>query len=369
MRSIVIVNASSFIYGAERGLINLIRALRGEFRITVILPKSGPLTSRLKNDFPDLKIKAFPLPVIMLSYSPFYYLGFFLRTILSISYLAFYVIREDIDIICTNSILLVFSSLVAKITKRRHIWHVREFFSSKRINKCLGFFVNNFSDLVICQSKTIREKLAIKIKSEVVYEPLAEQDYKIYDADIVKKELNLPLDSTVISIISRIHPSKGQYEFLQNIKSVLQDVDNLYLLIAGDITPFTLKNRSYLKAIHDFIDENKLDNVILLGFSQDIDKIFSVSDICVFPFLREEPFGIAVAESLAFGNITFFPKKGGLKEVYDIFKQGYDFDFTSIKEELPRIMNPQTRHKKQVVIPEALSFQKYKSNIGNLYRQ
>ena len=49
MKKVLIFNASSYIYGAERGLINLIKALGDSFQITVVLPESGPLEERLKS--------------------------------------------------------------------------------------------------------------------------------------------------------------------------------------------------------------------------------------------------------------------------------------------------------------------------------
>jgi len=94
------------------------------------------------------------------------------------------------------------------------------------------------------------------------------------------------------------------------------------LLIAGDISYPDPKSTLYKRKIERVIKENRLNNVFLLGYHDDIDRILCMSDICVFPFLREEPFGIAVVEALAFGKQTFYPKAGGLREVYKIFGSG-----------------------------------------------
>lgn len=366
MKNIVIINAGSFIYGAERGLINLIRVLDGRFNITVFLPDKGSLTDQLRSDFPAVKIEIFPFPILMLSYSPLYYLGFFIGLILSIIYLTFYVVYNRVDIICTNSLLLIFPSIVAKLTKKKHIWHIREFFFFGLINKIIGILVRKLSDTIICQSKSIKEKLNLSDKAKVIYEPLCLDDYKIYDPILLKKEFNLPLDSKIITVISRIHPLKGQYEFLRDFKPILRKSDKLFLLIVGDISPPTFRNRLYKRKIFNFINKNNLENVLLLGFRRNIDKILSLSDICVFPFLREEPFGIAVAESLAFGNTTFFPQKGGLKEVFDIFKAGNEYDIAKIKEKISQV-NLRATEKKQFNVPQSLSFHNYEDKIAFLY--
>ncbi|MBP7089049.1 MAG: glycosyltransferase family 4 protein [Candidatus Omnitrophica bacterium] len=366
MKNVAIINSGSFVYGAERGLINLIRALSNRFNITVFLPHKGYLTDKLKSDFPAVKIKIFPFPVLMLSYSPLYYFYFFISSALSIIYLIFYVIRNRVDIICSNSLLLIFPGLVAKLTKRRHIWHIREFFFLRLINKILGMLARELSDTIVCQSKSIREKLNLFGKAKVVYEPLYPDDYKIYDSVLLKKEFQLPLDSKIITFVSRIHPLKGQYEFLRELKPVLKKSGKLFLLIAGDISPPTFRNRWYKRKIFRFINKNNLKNVRLLGFRKDIDKIFSLSDICVFPFLREEPFGIAVTESLAFGKTTFFNQKGGLKEIFDIFKAGDEYDIDKLKEKLSQI-NSQTIEIKRFYIPRDLSFRNYENEIAHLY--
>ena len=71
MKRILIFNSGGFVYGAEKGLINLVKAIKGKFIITVVLPKRGLLARKLK----------------------------------SIS-----------AIICTNSLLLSFPGVVAKMT-------------------------------------------------------------------------------------------------------------------------------------------------------------------------------------------------------------------------------------------------------------
>jgi glycosyltransferase involved in cell wall biosynthesis len=367
MRKVIIFNGSSFIYGAERGLLSLVKALKGRFEIIVVLPPQGPLIKKLKEL--SVNVLTRPIPILMFSISPFYYLKFLILTIFNIIYFTFYSIYKDVDIICSNSILLIFPSIVAKITKKKHIWFVREFFSSNCLNSILALFIKNFSTEIICQSKTIQDKLFSNGKVSVVYEPLDPYDYKIHDPDLVKEEFNLPKDSTVISIYSRIHSLKGQYEFIREIEKLLEKFKDLFLIIAGDISPPTLKNRQYKKKIKKLIEKRNLGNVRLLGFVEDIDKVISVSDLCVFPFKREEPFGIAVTEALSFNKMTFFPQVAGLKEVYDIFKTGEDFDLKKIIEVIFNIRDKERKEMQELYIPAPLSFQNYKEKICSLFQQ
>lgn len=369
MKRIIIFNSGAFIYGAEKGLIHFIKALNNNFEITIALPHKGPLESKLKELFGNIHIKTLPLAILKSSLSPFYYINFFFFSIVNTIYFLSYVIRENIDIICTNNLLLIFPSIVAKLTKKRHIWFVREFLPVNSLNLILGRFITKFSNEIICQSETIKDKLSLISEGRVIYEPIDLGGYKIYEPKNAKRDLNLPLNSIIISIISRIHPCKGQYEFLKKFKNDLKKSDDIFLIIAGDTSLPTSKNRLYKRKIEEFIEKNHLKNVKLLGFREDIDKILSLSDICVFPFLREEPFGIAVTEALAFGKITFFPKRGGLKEVYKIFNRGEDFDAKKIVETISFLKKNPSRKPAKLYIPDILSFQNYKNEIVSLFKE
>ncbi len=355
-------------YGAERGLLNFIKALGGNYEITVVLPNAGLLKEKLKVINRDIDIKIFPLPVLAAYWSPVYWIKTALLSIVNVIYFSFYVIFKKIDIICTNSLLLSFPGAVARITNKKHIWYVREFFRSGILNKICGIFVKFFSATVICQSEAIADKLYLKGKSNIIYEPLDTKNFKIYNCQSVRKEFKLSPSAKIITIISRIHPLKGQYEFIEKIKDILKIYPDLFLIIVGDISCLSPKSILYKRKMERVIKENRLNNVFFLGYRDDIDRILSMSDICVFPFLREEPFGIAVAEALAFGKKTFYPKSGGLREVYEMFGLGEDLTVEGVLEALSRLGSERFSGADKLYVPDALCFKTYKDKIADIAR-
>lgn len=366
MKKIIIFNAGSFIYGAERGLLNLVKTLSPRGEIIVILPRKGPLQNKLIDLHDNIRVKIFPLPIILNSISPFYYIGFMLHSMFNIVFFTFYILYHNIDTVYTNSLLIPFPGIVATLTKRKHIWHLREFFSCQSLNTLLGSFIRKFARVIICQSKTIARKLNLQDNAQIIYEPLDKYEYSPYDHLHLKETYHLPRDAIVVMIIARIHPLKGQYEFIKKIKDLLQEMNNVFVIMVGDISPITLRNHLYKKKIELFRERNHLENVLLWGFKEEIDKMLSLSDICVFPFRREEPFGIAVAEALAFGKPTFFPKVAGLKEVYQIFKKGEDFDAARVIHAIRTYTPTSSQQPQQLDIPETLSLQTYKNNVRAL---
>jgi glycosyltransferase involved in cell wall biosynthesis len=365
MKRIIIFNANSSLYGAERGLLNLTRTLEGKFDVTVVLPKRGPLVEKIGSL--NINLKFFPLPIVVITFSPFYYLFFVILSVINIIYFSLYVIYKDIDIICTNSLHLIFPALVAKITHRRHIWYIREFSSSNMVNTALGLVAKILSDQLICQSQTIKQRLYLGKQAKVIYEPLAPYDYNTYEPALLREEFNLPQTAILISIISRLHPSKGQYEFIEGIKKLLKESPNLFLLIVGDISYPTLKVRLYKRRIRRLIEREGLKNVILVGFRMDIDKFLCTSNLCIFPFRREEPYGYAVAEALAFNKPTFFPYQGGLQEVHQIFGKGEELDIEEITKRIFNLGDLLPKKVDKLYIPKQLTMEVYKGKVLEVF--
>ena len=61
MKRILVFNAGSSLYGAERGVINFVKAIKDEYSITVVLPKKGPLEEKLKSISANIDIKILQL--------------------------------------------------------------------------------------------------------------------------------------------------------------------------------------------------------------------------------------------------------------------------------------------------------------------
>lgn len=366
MKRLLIFSPGGFTYGAQRGLLNLIEAACRDFRLIIVLSRKGSLYEEIKRLYPSMDLRIFPQPELILSFSLFYYFVFPALFLANIIYLIFIVRKEKIDLLCSNSLTLVVPAIFSRFAGIKHIWYLREFFSLRVVNYILGEMVKIFSNVAICQSKEIAKQLFLcSSGAQVIHEPLNPDNYKIYNYQLAKKELGIPERAAVISIVSRIHPSKGQYEFLKKFSETLKKSPDLALVIAGDITKLNLRNLFYKYRIYRLIRRYRLANIIILGFRKDIDKVFSASDICVFPFRRNEPYGIAVSEALMFKKPAFYPKEGGLREIYEIFEEGNVVDFQAIERELSRVGRAGERSR-GLLIPDELSFRKYNERISNL---
>lgn len=366
MKKLIIFNPGSALYGAEQGVRNLVKALGDDYAITVVTPEEGPLGEAIKKGPVPAEVISFPLAVVKKSFSPLYYLFFPVLFLINTIYFMRYIRRKGIDLVCTNSLFIAWASIMAAGSGKRHIWYIREMFDSNLLNTLCSWLLRKIPGEIICASCAVRETLLLPADTPVIYDPIDPERYTLFDRTAARNELCLPEGATVISCISRIHPSKGQYELLTSLYPLLKESENIRMIFVGDISPRTWRTRRYKKKMCSFIRNHSLDNVLYWGFRGDIDKILSASDICVFPFLRKEPFGIAVAEALSFGKITFFPHSGGPAEIAALFGRGEDFRPDSI---LAAVKNPPREDMPggNLFIPEELSFSRYKEKIRSVF--
>lgn len=356
MKKVLIFNSGIFLYGAERGLLNIVKALKDRFEITVVLPDRGPLLKFLHSH--GVKIKIFPLSILTFSFSPFYYIKYFFLTLINIVYFSIYTHFYKIDLLYTNNSLIIFPSLIGLILRKKHIWHIREFFHIKLVNKLIAILAKRSSSGIICQSNNIKNVLFPDMESniKVIYEGLNLDEYNNCNRQI---QLDMPKDGVVLSVISRIHPLKGQYEFIKSLAGIYPELKTkVSVLIVGEISPATLRNYLYKKRIVRFIKKNRLeDKVFLLGFREDITRILSFSDICVFPFRRNEPFGLALLEALVFSGQVFLNSNPGSEEITYFFKDRCkQLSLDLLKDAIDK----RDFGVKRLYIPDIFSFENYK---------
>ena len=86
----------------------------------------------------------------------------------------------------------------------------------------------------------------------------------------MREELGFSCDSVIISLVSRVHYSKGQLEFIRAAKTYLKKFKNIFLLLAGDIDSQDYRSKIYKNKIIESIEKNCLNNVIFLGFQKDV---------------------------------------------------------------------------------------------------
>lgn len=109
----------------------------------------------------------------------------------------------------------------------------------------------------------------------------------------IKQEYGLPNNAKIILMVGELIPRKNYITALKSFAEVIKSKTNVYLLICGKGIQY-----DYLRK---FVEENYLSSkVFFLGFRDDVNKLYSVSDIFFFPSYQEG-LPVSLMEAMASG--------------------------------------------------------------------
>jgi glycosyltransferase involved in cell wall biosynthesis len=147
----------------------------------------------------------------------------------------------------------------------------------------------------------------------------------------VKKELNIPEEMKIVSIIGRLSNEKGHITFLNAAKFIIEKRKDIIFMIIGDGDLFA--------NIKEFITDNKLsDYIIMLGFKKNVEQYIKASDLIIVPSGLEGLGGIIV-ESCMRKKAVIASNVGGIPEIIDDGLTGILFEKNNFHELADKILN------------------------------
>ena len=128
----------------------------------------------------------------------------------------------------------------------------------------------------------------------------------------------MPSDAILFGQVAQITPWKGQDNAIRTLAEVRRLGIAGHLLIVGDVAfdgrGVRYDNRAFHRDLHELVDTLRIrDSVHFLGWRDDIPEILRACDLSLFPS-RDEPFGTAVAESMAMGVPALVSSDGRTSE-------------------------------------------------------
>lgn len=159
----------------------------------------------------------------------------------------------------------------------------------------------------------------------------------------VRKELCLPDQVTVIGVAARLSEEKGIGYLLEAMPHVLKRCPNLYLLIAGD---GPIKDKLKNLSVHMGLEQN----VIFLGYRNDIPEFMTDLDLLVMPSLTEG-FPLSLLEGMAAGLPIVATRVGGVPEIIADGREGIlvsPFDPSALSRSIIHILENEPLRKEMV---------------------
>jgi len=329
MENILLVGHSGDLYGASRSLVKLVRLLGEEYQVYVLLPAEGPLTDELNSILPTERIllderlyiftrHSFKIKNMGSTLFQFIHNVFTIRGIIK---------KFNIKLIHTNSGVVPAPALAAKITGRKHIWHIREWFGDfKKFWPFYSAYMTHFSEKVICVSKAMAIQFHGHDKVISIYNGF---EIPVLKTEIpVQKEIeeNLKDADLVLGCTSRIRLVRKGQEYLIEAIGILSQKTNkkIHALVIGDYVPGYEWQK---ETIDGLIKKYHLENQIhFMGHLSDPLPFYKLFDVFVLPSGEPEPFGGVIMEAMSLGLPVIGSNAGGTTEQIADGQNGYLFE-------------------------------------------
>jgi glycosyltransferase involved in cell wall biosynthesis len=321
-KRILFVHSSSEMYGSDRCLLELVKRLsKKRYLPIVVLPTSGLLSRELRR----LGFKIYftdPWVIRKSIFKSCRLIFYLLRIPVSIFRLARIIKMERIELVYSNTSVIVGAPIAAFLLKTPHIVHVRELYTEfPGLWKVYKHFVCLLSKKVICISMAVASQFGKSCSSRLI---------TIYDGidlarfrgkKVVPKELARwkRKGCIVVANVGRVSSMKNQELFIQVAKKALNQNEQLRFLVVGDIYK---GNEAYIDSLRQLVAKLRLKGfLVFTGFKSNIEEFIGHSDIIVLSTRKGEPLGQIVMEGMASGKVVIVPSLGGAKE---LMKKGYE---------------------------------------------
>jgi glycosyltransferase involved in cell wall biosynthesis len=314
--NILVLHSSSDLYGASKILLQTVSyLLKKGHKIIVIVSEEGPLPDLLRKE--GCEVYIIKLGTLRRKYfTPSGIINRVSAIKKAIKGIGKIALNRDIDIIYSNTTTVLAGAFLAKRMNIRHVWHIHEIITQKWLMKVIGWVVNRYSDKAIVVSNAVKkywQDYVDENKIAVVYNGLDYQKYLHADGSLLRSELGLSAEDLLIGMIGRVHPWKGQTYFLNIAKHVLNGYPNVKFIMVGDVFP---GNEYLYDEIRKTISDLSIqEQVIDLGYRNDIPKILSALDIFVLPSVLPDPLPTVVLEAMAAAIPVVATAHGGSTEM------------------------------------------------------
>ncbi len=301
--NIIYIISSYDIYGAEKVIINdCLFLLNKGYKIMIVI-------IRPKGEFPFLaKARKMGIPCWHLASN-------YKFDITAIFKLKNIIKEQKCDLVHSNGyksdVISILACRLAKIpvVTTVHGWTSDNF--KVRIYERMQALCWRFFDKVICVCDFYRKKaqsLGVPAHNlKVIYNGIIIKNY-------TQEQSLLRMSSLRVGIIGRLSNEKGHGYFLEAAAEVLKTNPMVSFVIIGD--------GPERENIEKFIAKLKIKkNIILLGYIENIEKIYEDLDLVVISSLREG-LPIVLLEAMQYGKPVIATKVGGIPEVIRDRKDG-----------------------------------------------
>ncbi|MBI4662366.1 MAG: glycosyltransferase [Verrucomicrobia bacterium] len=300
---ILYVHHNADTYGASRSLLRLAGGLRRERYVPlVLLAENGPLKAKLE----AIGVEVIVRPVSVITRPVFHswrIIPFLLALPVSVFHIWRLIRDRRIDVVHTNTGVIVSSGLAAKLARVPHVWHIRDWFQEfKGLWSYYARYLLWSATRVLAVSRAVAGQFPKSEKVSVIHNGFSPEEFAVPKEELRREfraRFNLNQEF-VVGCVGRIKWVRKGQEILVRAASLL-DKKGLcakYLIVGA---PFP-GNESHLEDLFRLIRDLKLESrFVLTGELADPRPAYAAMDLFVLPSAQPEPFGGVVMEAMSMG--------------------------------------------------------------------
>lgn len=317
---VAVFHPSSELYGADRILVNALKAYPEAVRKNVYLYSNGPLVKFLEEQVPNIHVQIdTKLPFIHRSvFTPVGIVSFFYRWIKFIVYFRRESKKYFFKSIYFNTLACSFMLPVAYVMKLRSLVHVHEIIESpKLVGWLTAFLCSLFANRVVAVSQAVEDKLleyvaSLKVKLIVIHNG-------IEGIEVPPKK---PGEKIQFYLFGRIMEKKGHWFLIEALRHLPKNLLNKsqFTLMGGAVPGQEQKMEELTLLISSY---GLQEHVRIKSFAKDISTAMTIADVCLVPSMMKDPFPTTVLEAMSAGKPVIATNHGGAKEAIKDSTNGF----------------------------------------------
>lgn len=307
MKKILFINHTNDVFGSENVLLKIIdNCLNESVQNVHVLEPKHKMDSNFRTRLEDIGCNnIISLPYKNLGVSRIRSYSVILYNLYAILFMYFYVKRNKIDIIYSNTSTTCLGVILAFLTKKKHIWHIHEptdvehgWVPSliKLYRRLLLYKKNTVIFVSQTQMKQWKEYISDLKNTIVLYNPINEFSF-----------CNTNSKQTVFGYLGSRDKRKNIPMLIDAFSIVNKKYKNTLLLLSQNIGD---PNRIINKQINNL----KLENYIIEKTIINAEDFYNLIDVLVLPSLSET-WGLVVLEAMLAGKATIITNNTGLTEL------------------------------------------------------
>ncbi|MFT4525365.1 MAG: glycosyltransferase involved in cell wall biosynthesis [Granulosicoccus sp.] len=338
MSTIAVFHPSAELYGADRILVNALKALPTNVNKRVYLLREGPLVNFLKEGVPNVE-------VIIRTDMPVIYRAIFnpkgvVQTLINLIGFLVYILKENREhrfssayVNTSANVLLL--PLLKLVGIKRYI-HIHEIIDSPKMIGWLTAFMSRwFANKVVCVSQAVLDGMKRYVTSMekvglVLHNGIDPIEVRNTQTSNLKPHISFYL-------FGRIKPEKGQWFLIEALSTISKEkLRNTKFILMGGVVE---GQENVLVELEDKIRGCGLENnVEIRDFSPNIAEAMSDADVCLIPSLMKDPFPTTVLEAMSAAKPVITTIHGGAKEAVIDGETGYLIDPNNTEQLADRII-------------------------------